>query len=311
MADASYIVVGNIDEAFDLVRAHPGNYLFSAGGTDLQVRLKQELARAPLIVDLSGIPELRGIRSGPAGLGIGSMTTLCEIAASPAVRSWCPMIAAAAESIATPVLRMTATVGGNLLVANRCTWFNQSAAWRASAGSCLRDAGDACLVTGGHDKCFSRHVSDLAPALIALEGRVVVRDPQSTRETALADIYVTDGLRAQANLGVDAILTEVRFARRPRHWWYRKLRRRESVDYTSLTVAGALYEDHHVRVCIGGVSMSPVLLDVAAGKTSLESVKSLARRACKAVDNDLLPLSYRREMIDTFLEALWRELGEI
>jgi xanthine dehydrogenase YagS FAD-binding subunit len=310
MSDASYIVVRTIEEALSLASAHPGEYLYSAGGTDLQVRLKQELVHAPLIVDLSEIPELGGIHSDEHGMVIGSMTTLHESASSPAVRNWCPMVSVATESIATPVIRMTATVGGNLLVANRCTWFNQSPAWRESAGSCLRDAGDTCLVTGGHDKCFSRHVSDLAPALIALEARVTVRDPQSTREMALEDLYVVDGMRAQANLGADAIIAAVRLGRRPERWWYRKLRNRESVDYTSLTIAGARHAERQVRVCLGGVSMSPVLLSAEAGETSLESMKTQARRACKTVDNDSMPLSYRRAMIDALLEDLWHSLGD-
>jgi len=308
MTEAAYAVVRSVEQALDLAQSHPGDYHYSAGGTDLQVRIKQELTRARVIIDLSEVPELRGIHSGPAGLVAGSMTTLRELGSSPEVRDWCPMIAEAAASVATPVVRMTATLGGNLLVANRCSYYNQSAEWRLSAGYCLRDDGDTCLVTGGHDRCFSRHVSDLAPALIALGARVVIHDLRSTREMPLEDLYVPDGLRSHAGLGDSAILLSVRIGRRPGRWWYRKLRRRESIDYSSLTVAGARDAVGGLRVSLGGVSMSPVLLFTEGGAGNLEDLKRQARRACKTVDNDLMSLSYRREMIDVFLGELWHSL---
>ncbi len=310
MAEAAYVVAGSLEEALALAETHSGHYAFAAGGTDLQLRRQQELEAAPLIIDLSGIGDLGGVRAGRHRLEIGALTTLAELATSAAVRRWCPMIAEAAASIGTPVLRMTATAGGNLLVANRCTWYNQSAAWRGAAGTCLRNSGDTCLVTGGCGQCYSRAVSDLAPALIALQARVVLRDAHATREAALEDLYLADGLHPQAQPGKDAILTALRLAHRPERWCYRKLRRRDSVDYTSLTVAGARDADGGVRVCIGGVSMSPILVSAGPGDANLPALTAEARRKCKTVDNDLLPLSYRRNMIDVFLEELWRELGE-
>ncbi len=310
MADAAYVVAGSLEEALALAEAHAGGYVFSAGGTDLQLRLQQELEAAPLIIDLSGIGDLSGVQAGRDGLEIGAMTTLAELAASAAARRWCPMIAEAAASVGTPVLRMTATAGGNLLVANRCTSYNQSAAWRDSAGSCLRNSGDACLVTGGRGQCYSRAVSDLAPALIALQARVVLRDAHAARELALEDLYAAGGFDPRARPGNNAILTAIRLAHPPERWWYRKLRRRDSVDYTSLTVAAARDAAGRVRLCLGGVSMSPILVCAPAGEASLRELQAEARRKCKTVENDLLPLSYRRSMMDVFVEESWRELGE-
>lgn len=309
MRDAAYVRVNTVAQALQLARGSGGDYIYSAGGTDLQINRKQELIGKSLIVDLCEIPELRNIRVESDSLVIGSMATIDDLILSREVTSWCSLIVEAARSIATPVIRMTATVGGNLLVSNRCSYYNQSSFWRQSAGSCLRDTGDTCIAIGGGDKCFSRNVSDMAPALIALDAHVTIQDQESKREMPLIDLYATDGIRHHANLDKDAILASVRVSLQPVRWWYRKLRRRESLDFTSLTVAATVDDKHHARICLNGISMSPVMIEVNMGTAHLDDLKSLARRNAKVVDNDLMPLSFRREMMNVFMDELWADLG--
>ena len=95
-----------------------------AGGTDLLGTLKNEiLCEDPeMLVDLKSIPGSKGIEEKGDTIEIGALTTLTEIAESEAVRTKTPMLAEAAYSVATPLIRNKGTVGGNLCQDVRC-WF--------------------------------------------------------------------------------------------------------------------------------------------------------------------------------------------
>jgi CO/xanthine dehydrogenase FAD-binding subunit len=304
MAELQYLRAMSVELALELARTHRGEYVYSAGGTDVQIRRKQSLLKKSVIIDLAEIRELRGVRIDDGALVVGSMTTLDDLISSKEAREFAMLLVSAAQSVATPVIRMTATVGGNILVANRCTHYNQSAEWRASVGSCLRDYGKTCLIIGGHDKCFSRNVSDLAPALIALDAEITIQDQSGLRSLPLASLYSLDGIHYHANLDNDAIVRDIRISLRAEKWWYRKLRRRESIDFTSLTLA-AVRAGEILRICLNGVSMSPVLVTGDLSTSSPDELRRLSRLGAKAVDNDLLPLAYRRDMIDVFVEECW------
>jgi 4-hydroxybenzoyl-CoA reductase beta subunit len=309
VAEQSYSRPTTVDDA--LARLHQGNGAgqLLAGGTDLQTYRKQELKQRAHLIDLTGIASLRQISAELGQLTIGAMTTLDDLARSKEAEAWCPMVSVAARAVASPTIRYTATVGGNLLVSNRCTFYNQSKLWRESAGSCLRETGSTCLATGGTDKCYARSVSDLAPALIVLNGRVEIRDPKGVRTFPLSDLYVPDGMCGHDGLGTGAIITAVHVSLKPAKWYYRKLRQRESIDFSSLTVAGALDSAGCAHICINGISVSPVVIETQLTSTNLIDLQLLTRRTCKTVDNDILPLKYRRQMIDVFLEELWQSFS--
>lgn len=309
MPDSAYFRARTVDTALKLAKEHQGNYVYSAGGTDVATRQRQGLIHKSVVIDLSEISDLCTIRATPEVLEIGAMVKLDEVARSAEVHRWCRMITDAALSIASPVIRMTATVGGNLLVANRCTFYNQSSSWRVGVGSCLRDVGDTCLATGGLDKCYSRGVSDLAPVFVAMDARVVVHDQNGKRQLLLYDLYAPDGKQFHMNLENDAILTAIRFKVRPTRYTYRKIRSRQSIDFSSLTGAGVVDASDMLRVCFNGVSPSPVLLEFPAGNLNASEIQTLARRSSKTVDNDLLPLKYRRSMIDTLVGEIVQELS--
>ncbi len=307
----SYAAPSTVDEALELARAHPGAYEYSAGGTDLQPLRQQELHSKPVIIDLCGIRELRGVRVIEGSTEIGSLVTLDELVSTPAVKQAYPLLVEAALSVATPVIRKTATVGGNLLVSNRCSYYNQSKMWRTAVGSCLRDVGDTCLVTGvKHGKCFSRHVSDMAPALIALDAEVTIRNQHSTFLIPLSQLYVQDGIQSVSHLEDDGILEKIRVTANVRNGWYRKLRLRQSLDFTSLTIAGCTDSMGMIRICLNGVAMAPVLISGRRSELTLEGIIKQARLKAKMVNNDLLPLPYRQEMMAVYLEEVWNALQQ-
>ena len=304
----SYGAPSTLDEALELARANPGEYEYSAGGTDLQPLRQQELHSKPVIIDLCSIRELHGVRSVAGGIEIGAMTTLNELSTNTAIKQTYPLLVEAALSVATPVIRKTATVGGNLLVTNRCTYYNQSKPWRTAVGLCLRDVGDTCLVTGvKNGKCFSRHVSDLAPALIALDAAVTIRNQRSTFSVPLSQLYVQDGIRWVSRLEEDGILLNIRVATPIKRWWYRKLRLRQSLDFTSLTLAATADSQGITRICLNGVAMAPILISGHQSELTLDGIIKQARLKARLVNNDLLPMAYRQEMMAACLEELWND----
>ncbi|AWK86987.1 FAD binding domain-containing protein [Azospirillum thermophilum] len=84
------------------------------GGQTLLPTLKQRLARPSLLVDLSGVPELKGIRETADGLEIGAFTRHAEVAHSDLVKRVIPSLAALAEGIGDRQVRNLGTMGGSI-----------------------------------------------------------------------------------------------------------------------------------------------------------------------------------------------------
>ena len=85
-----------------------------AGGQSIVPSLKLGLLAPSALIDLAGIPELRGIRLQGRALSIGAMTTHAQVAQSPEVRSSIPALAALAEGIGDRQVRNRGTAGGSL-----------------------------------------------------------------------------------------------------------------------------------------------------------------------------------------------------
>lgn len=84
------------------------------GGQTLLPTLKQRLARPTELIDLSQIPELRGIREEGDGLTIGAFTRHAEVAHSDVVRRVIPALADLAEGIGDRQVRNMGTLGGSI-----------------------------------------------------------------------------------------------------------------------------------------------------------------------------------------------------
>jgi xanthine dehydrogenase YagS FAD-binding subunit len=171
-----------VDEVVDALTTAGG--ALRAGGTDILTR------RPGPFVDLLGVPALRGVTWRPDGTTrLGAMTTVAEVAADDRLRAAYPALPLTAAGLATPQVRATATVGGNLLQRNRC-WY-----YRNPHFSCHQTGGDTCPARGGinlysavidQGPCVAPHPSSLATVLLAYDATVEV----TTRgTTALRDLY--------------------------------------------------------------------------------------------------------------------------
>ena len=156
-----------------------------AGGLDSFDWLKDRIKKPKVLVDLSGVEELKGIRATSDGVEIGAMTTLTEIANHPAIQRDYGVLAQAVELVASPQIRNQGTLGGNVSQDARC-WYYRGG-W-----PCYRAGGNICYADTpvgrnrehaifGADRCVAVHPSDSAPALIVLDAKFVMQTPKGER----------------------------------------------------------------------------------------------------------------------------------
>jgi 4-hydroxybenzoyl-CoA reductase subunit beta len=280
------------------------------------------------LVDIKGITDLKGIRfDAENGLRIGALTTLTEIAESSIVRQHYPVLAEAAATVASPVLRNMGTLGGNLCLETRCLWYNQSYTWRQSCGFCLKKDGTVCHVAPGGKRCWAVWSSDTAPALLTLEAELGIASPRGARWLPLDQFYKNDGMD-RVRLAKDEIVTGVRVPARTAglRGSYSKLRIRGSIDYPLAGLAVAMkLEDgvcRSVRVGLTGVNPAPMLVrDIAklleGERYSADRVAAAAHvviQTGKPLTTSVSTPEYRRDILRVFarraLTRLWNANGK-
>src|SRR6185436_12907118 len=143
---------------------------------------------------LGRIDELRFARESQGDLELGPLLTLNELSNHPLVRGEFPALAKAAGLVAGPQLRNMGTLGGNLCLDTRCTYYNQTFFWRQSLGFCLKKDGVHCHVVPQGKRCVAAHSSDVAPVLITLEASVEITSRAGSRVIPVEDFFVGDGV---------------------------------------------------------------------------------------------------------------------
>src|SRR5438309_6657096 len=310
---------GTVEEAISLLgecSRHAGEAARAirivAGGTDLIPSLQQKLFEPQHVLDIRHIPELKGIRQTEEGTEIGALTTLTQIEHSDFLRQHYSVLAEAAKTVASPILRNMGTIGGNICLDTRCLWYNQSLTWRKGCGFCIKKDGDLCHVAPGGDDCWAAFSGDTPPALLCLDAETEIASPAGKRRIPLSDFYTGIGDNYR-KLEKNELLTRVFLpqATAGYHGAYRKLRIRGSIDYPLAGVAVALRGNGRIedaRVAITAVNPAPVLVKGARqaleGKALNEElathVGDLAARTAKPLTTSALTPEYRREMIRVF-----------
>ncbi|HYU35381.1 MAG TPA: FAD binding domain-containing protein [Thermoanaerobaculia bacterium] len=313
LADATAILAG--EENVRLV----------AGGTDLWPNMKRRHQKAQTVVSLMRLPELHGIRINCAGgpLRIGATTILADIEVDPQVRERWPALATAVASISSPPLRNMGTIGGNVCVDTRCTYYNQTEDWRRAIDYCLKAEGSICWVATSSPVCLAHSASDSAPMLCALGAGVRLASKDGERVIPLEDLYNDDGIHYLSKRP-DEIVTDITLqatsdsTRCRSAFW--KLRRRGSIDFAVLSAAVALWTDPagtvtQARIYLGAVGSQPVAATESAefllGKPLTPEViaeaASLARKPAYPVDNTDFQAQWRGAMVVKYTEAALRE----
>lgn len=145
-------------EAAEILKAsHPGQAAVMAGGTDLLGVLKDELLLEypETIVALRDIPGMSYVKKEDGAVKIGAMTTLDEIENDETLKAdSLKAVSAAAYSVASPIIRTRATIGGNLCQDVRC-WFYRYPGQVGGTLPCMRKGGSECFAIRGDNRYHS------------------------------------------------------------------------------------------------------------------------------------------------------------
>jgi 4-hydroxybenzoyl-CoA reductase subunit beta len=327
----TYVAARSIAEAADHLAASPSDTMLLAGGTDLLPNMKRRQQVPKVVVGLRGVPEMYGVSlNGPPspnggvggpGLVMGAMTTLTSLVREERLRAECTGLWQAAAQIATPHLRNMATIGGNLCLDTRCTYYDQSHEWRQAINFCMKKDGDICWVATSSPKCLAVSSTDTAPMFQALGARVRLVSTRGQRTIDVADLFANDGMqyltRQPDEIITDVIVPDQR-GRRSAYW---KLRRRGSFDFpvASAEVAGRIDPDGRVqdiRIVLGAVASRPVgapaAEDLLRGQMLTDDLIAAAAEAAyplgKPMDNTDYELVWRKKMIRPLVTYALRDL---
>ncbi|MBZ0205021.1 MAG: FAD binding domain-containing protein [Flavobacteriales bacterium] len=305
--DSLYLRPLTAHEAVRMAGEHLNDHRYLAGGTDLLVNRFQGNDATPCLIDLSGIEALHQVTVTDQWLRIGALVRLNDLMTDPAVHAEFPGLQVAAHAVGSPMIRRTATLGGNLLCENRCSFYNQSEWWRDAVGRCLKCDGDICIATGGRKACFSKLSSDTAPMLIALDAQLEVAVPGDMITMPVRDLYTGDGMAPFALPPAALVQAVMLPLGRGFRTAFRKLRRREAVDFSSLTTAVSVDAAGKVRIVVGAVDPGPVVVEGTAADNRADLIRKAFKKA-RVIDNDTFPRTYRKEMITVFLERCFAEI---
>lgn len=303
----------------------PGDTMLLAGGTDLLPNMKRRQQVPTTLVSLGGIDELRRISqargTAPGAIAIGAGVTLTALVEDPRIRTGMPGLWQAASQVATPHLRNMGTLGGNLCLDTRCTYYDQSFEWRKAIDFCMKKDGETCWVATSSPRCLAVSSSDTAPMLQALGAEVRLVSASGERRLAVASLYANDGMH-YLTLRPGEILAEAivpdQTGWRSTYW---KLRRRGSFDFPVAAVAAAarLDEDGRVaalRMSVGAVASCPLPVPTAeaavVGEPLTDAGIDAAARAAydvaKPMDNTDFELVWRKKMVAALARYALQEL---
>jgi len=271
-----------IEDALSLLDRHGNEAWVLAGGLDSFDWLKDRIKRPKVVIDLSQISELRGVREVAGGLEIGAMTTLTEVVRHPMVREKFSILSTGAEAAASPQIRNQGTLGGNVSQDARC-WYYRGGwkCYRAGGNICFADTPTAINrehAILGADRCVAVNPSDSAPALIALEAQMVIRNSGGERVVNAEDYFIGPDLdiTRMTVLKPGDLLTAIRI---PSTWagaqfYFEKVRDRQVWDFPLLNVASAMVVNggniDRIRIVVNAASARPLRLkaveDAVRGK---------------------------------------------
>jgi len=282
-----------VEDTVALLEQYDNNAWVLAGGLDSFDWFKDRNKRRQVVVDLSGVEALRGVKkAADGGLEIGATTTLTDVANNPLVKESFRLLSQAAALVASPQIRNQGTLGGNVSQDTRC-WYYRSGwtCYRAGGNICYADTPTA--INREHaifdaNRCVAVNPSDTAPALIALDAQMVIRSSGSERVVDAQNYFIGPSvdITRMTVLQPGELLTAIRI---PAAWagaefYFEKIRERQVWDFPLVNIAAALKVSNGTisgsRVVVNAVAAHPMRLtaveDAIVGKPRNEATAAMA-----------------------------------
>lgn len=261
-----------------------------AGGTDLLVQMKKRLLSPKLLVDIKGIRQLSRISLSSKGeLVLGARVTLGELDQWAKTRKEWLGLSIAASSIGSEQVRNRGTVVGNV--------------------------------------CRASPAGDMAPMLIALDGKAEIQGPKKKRLLLIENFIIGPG---QTLLAPDEIVVSLRIPK-PQDQTataYLKLGARRAMDTAIVAVAVRISFDRTLkkivaaRIVLGAVALSPIrvpgaediLMQQGVTPGTLEEISTLAMNHAQPITDLRGTEGYRSEMVRILtkraVKQVWEQFSE-
>jgi xanthine dehydrogenase YagS FAD-binding subunit len=312
-----------VPDALALLERHGAAAWALAGGNDSLVWFKERIKEPKVVVDLTGIPGLAGIRETDDGVEIGALTTLTQIERSPLLRSRYRVLADAARAVASPQIRNTGTIGGNVAQDARCPYYRYGApCYRAGGDLCFADTPDG--VNRDHalfdtERCIAVSPSDTAPALVAIDAQFVLQHAGGQRVLGADQFFIGPqyDITRMTALAPNELLTAIRL---PRRWAgarfaFEKIADRKSWDFPLINIAAAFLMRAgtiaEARLVCGGVSAAPRRLREAESLISGGvPTEELGRRAGQVAIHGARPLQYNGFKVPLMANIVMRAIRD-
>ncbi|HEV3109361.1 MAG TPA: xanthine dehydrogenase family protein subunit M [Candidatus Binataceae bacterium] len=314
----------SIAETHKLLELQGSDGWVLAGGLDSFDWLKDRIKKPKVVVDLSGIDELRGIQTTSDGIEIGAMTTLTEVVQHPAIREKYGLLSEAAELVASPQIRNQGTIGGNVSQDARCWYYR--AGW-----PCYRAGGNICYADTPEgrnrehailhaDRCVAVNPSDCAPALIALDAKFVISTRKGERVVDAEDYFIgpdIDITRLHI-LQPGDLLTTIRI---PSTWagakfYFEKVRDRNVWDFPLMNVASAMMISggriQRIRIAVNAVAARPLRLKAVEGAVrGMPPNAATGEMAGKLAVQGAVPLQFNAYKVPLMRNLVKRAIGGV
>jgi xanthine dehydrogenase YagS FAD-binding subunit len=319
-----YANPATLQEALGLLSPQWGTADILAGGTDLLSLMKEYIHTPKRVVNIKGIKELEGIQKTAAGLRIGALVTMDELATNADVRADFKAVADAAAGVPSPQIRHMGTAGGDLCQRPRCWYFRTGYGLLGTKdGKPLVPDGENKYhaILGGGPAYFVS-ASSLGPALVSLGATVKLASAKGTREVSAAKFFLSpkDDKTREIALRPDEILTEIVIPAGAVKTATYEVRQKEALDWPLAAASVALKMNGaavaSAKVVLGHVAPTPwesagaaralagktvtAATAEAAGKAAVEGAQPLSQNAYKV---KLAQVAVKRALLDAVKTA--------
>ena len=313
----------SIDDTLSLLERYRRSVWVLAGGLDTFDWLKDRNKRPQVVIDLSGVEALRGIKTLPdGGVEIGATTTLTEIANHAVIKEKFKLLSEAAGLVASPQIRNQGTLGGNVSQDTRC-WYYRSGwtCYRAGGNICYADTPTS--INREHalfdaNRCVAVSPSDTAPALVALDAQMVIRNSDGERVVPAEEFFIGPAIdiTRMTVMHPGDLLTAIRI---PATWagskfYFEKVRDRQVWDFPLVNVASAVKVSggniQQARIVVNAVAAHPMRLraveDAVAGKAQNEETAKMAGELAVAGAEPLAHNGYKIPLMRNLVKRALR-----
>ena len=312
-----------VEDALEIASRFADRGWLVGGGQDTYGWLKDRAKEVDALIDLSGIESLRGIQVTDDGIEIGALTTLTEVINSEIIQQRYSLLADAAGQVASPQIRNIGTIGGNVSQDVRCWYYRRGLdCYRAGGNLCYADTPQGmnrehALFEGS--RCVAAGTSDTAPALVALDASMVIRNSTGERVVSAEDFFVgpANDIKNTTILRSGEILAGVRI---PSTWasasfYWEKVADRNVWDFSLVNIAAAFklngdtIEDS--RIVAGAVQTTPrrltnvenAIQGQAKNLATGESVMQIASEGARALAHNGFKIPLLQNLVKRAISA--------